>query len=160
RVFDGVGKWFAGGWLYLTAGVALAVGLAVFRRRLRAAAAPVTVEPATRRRGRRALLAATVAGAGVAPVAALRGLAARPAGVVSLLLNLEGVLTPLFAVVFFRERLSASRWAGAGLVVVGGVACAVATTRGMTGSGTTAGVLWIALSCVAWATDSNLMRLL
>src|SRR5207237_2842370 len=103
------------------------------RRRRRARgpgrdAATPSPDAATRRRGRVALVAATLAGAVLATYAELRGLARLPAGVASLLLNVEGVLTPLIAVVFFRERLSASRWAGAALVLLGGLACAAATS--------------------------------
>jgi len=158
HVFRGVDPWWATGWLYATAGVALAVGLAVARR---GRPRPPPPDAATRRRGRIALVLATLCGAVFATYAELRGLDELPAGAASLLLNLEGVFTPLIAVAFFKERLTRSRWAGVALVLAGGVVCALATASPADGrSGSVAGAVWIAVCCLAWAIDSNLMRLL
>jgi drug/metabolite transporter (DMT)-like permease len=180
HVFVGVGPWLSSGWMYSAAGVGLAVGLtppirAFLGRLVRRPVGPTAprLDPAPSRTtvvvGRWALGVAALLSAVLAPYALLRGVAELSATVSSLLLNLEVTLTPLIAVVVFRERLSLSRWAGAALVVLGGVGCALAANVGCDGTGAgcidatgmpTAGALWIALACLAWAVDSNLMRLL
>ena len=99
-----------------------------------------------------------VAGLGgvVAPVLLMMGLH-RVGGLTgSLLLNLEAVLTIGFAVVFWRERLSA-RAATAALLTI---TAAVLITTGGSASASLTGVLLVAAACTAWALDNNLTALL
>jgi drug/metabolite transporter (DMT)-like permease len=154
HVFRGVGRWFAAGWLYASAGLALAFLLTV-----RGLASPRATTPGAARRAPLALVAATVCGACLAPYALLRGLESIPKQSASLLLNLETAMTPAIAVWLFRERLSPRRWGGVALVIAGGVVCAIATGAALAGSAA-AGAAWVALACVLWAVDSNLGRLL
>ena len=121
------------------------------------------------------LLAGTIAGGLIAPVAFTSGLALIPAHRASLLLGLEIVFTLLIAIGFRGERLSPRGWMGAAMLLAAGVliswpsasagpvgpaASTVASTAvsaafvpvGLS----TAGVLLIVVACLGWATDSNI----
>jgi len=98
------------------------------------------------------LAASVIAGAGVAPVLMLFGLARLSGLAGSLLLNLETPFTNALAVLIFGEHLSRREAGAAAIVVLGG---ALLGTRGGW-SGSAAGAVSIALACLCWAVDNNL----
>jgi drug/metabolite transporter (DMT)-like permease len=98
------------------------------------------------------VLGSVIAGAAVAPVLMLWGLARLSGLAGSLLLNLETPLTIALAVLVFREHLSAAEGLGATLVVAG---AALLGTRGPW-TGSASGAAAIALACLCWALDNNL----
>jgi drug/metabolite transporter (DMT)-like permease len=102
-----------------------------------------------------ALAAITVLGGMAGPVLMLVGLARVSATAGALLLNLEGPLTALVAVVAFREHLG-RRGVAAILLVTGG-AVVLAGARGV-GAASLDGALAIAAACLAWAIDNNLTQ--
>jgi drug/metabolite transporter (DMT)-like permease len=134
------------GLLYLGAGV----GLSAWR-----AARPSAQEAPLNRRDLPALLGVIVAGGVLGPLLMLVGLARVSAVVGSLLLNLEGPLTMLLAVVLFREHLGRHGVAAA-TFILGGAALLKAQTSG--GSVDGRGMLAVALACLAWAIDNNLTQ--
>jgi len=164
HAFAGVSPLFAAGWIYATAGLVFVPVLLV---------RPPRREDRLRRPDLPWLLGAIAVGCVVAPVCYVQGLAANPAHVTALLVNLEAVFGPLLALAVFGERLSARRLAGLGVLLAaalftswmsifgtgGGVGTGGgAGTGGGGGGGTTAGALWIAAACLAWAFDTNLTR--
>lgn len=152
HAFAGVPPLFAAGWIYATAGVVFVPALLV--RPPRGAA----------RLGRADLpwlLLAIGVGCVVAPFCYVRGLEENPAHVTALLVNLEAVFGPLLALFVFGERLSARRLAGLCVLVAAALFTSWMSVRGTAGGGgggTTAGALWIAAACLAWAFDTNLTR--
>ncbi|PKO54886.1 MAG: EamA family transporter, partial [Betaproteobacteria bacterium HGW-Betaproteobacteria-21] len=90
------------------------------------------------------------------PVALMFGLSTTSASTVSLLLNLEAVLTAVIAWVVFRENADRRIVLGMVLIVAGGVVLAWPT--GALGSSNWIGPLAIAFACVCWAIDNNLTR--
>jgi drug/metabolite transporter (DMT)-like permease len=98
---------------------------------------------------------AVLAGGIVGPVLLMLGLRAAPAATASLLLNLEGVFTALIAWFVFHENFDRRIALGMLLIVAAG---ALASLQGSAGGGFTAGALYIAAACLAWAIDNNLTR--
>jgi drug/metabolite transporter (DMT)-like permease len=134
------------GLLYLGAGL----GLSVWHR-----VRPAVVEAPLQRRDLPLLAAVIVAGGILGPLLLLWGLNRVSAIAGSLLLNLEGPLTILVALLFFREHLG--RWGvlAATFILLG---AGLLKLEGTDGSTDIAGVLAIALACLAWALDNNLTQ--
>jgi drug/metabolite transporter (DMT)-like permease len=102
------------------------------------------------------LAAAIVLGGAVAPVLLMLGLQRTPASEASLLLNLESVLTAVFAWVAFREATDRRIVLGMLLIVVGGAV--LAWQPGGTAREGPWGAALIAGACLCWALDNNLTR--
>jgi drug/metabolite transporter (DMT)-like permease len=137
------------GLLYLGAGAGLAIfHLARTRLGLDALEAPL-------RRADAPWLAATVAFGGVAgPLLLMLGLAQTSASSVSLLLNLEGLVTMGIAWLVVRENVDARLLVGAAAILAGAV---VLSWRGESMRLDTGGA-FIAAACLAWGIDNNLTR--
>jgi drug/metabolite transporter (DMT)-like permease len=101
------------------------------------------------------LLSAIVAGGVIAPVLLLWGLSRLGAAQASLLLNLEGVLTALFAWFVFRENFDRRIAIGMAAIVIGGI---VLTWDPAGVAGGSPGALLVAGACAFWALDNNLTR--
>ena len=85
------------------------------------------------------------------------GLTMSPASHVSLLNNLEITATALFAMLFFREKVSKRLWGAIGLVTVAGILLSIES--GETFSFST-GSLLVILACVFWGLENNCTRVL
>jgi drug/metabolite transporter (DMT)-like permease len=131
--------------LYLGAGVGLALSLGLARR----GAGLV-------RSDARWLAGATLFGGVLGPLALLYGLRATPAGVASLLLNLESVFTAFVAWRVFGEQIDRRLAAGMGLVLV--ASSVLAWPGQVHGAPTITGPVAIAIACLCWAIDNNFTR--
>ncbi len=101
-------------------------------------------------------LAGAVACGGIAaPLLLLWGLAGESASGVSLLLNLEGMLTALIAALVFREAVGARIWVAACLMLAAGLLLGYAPQAGV---GLSLRTLAVAAACALWALDNNLTR--
>jgi drug/metabolite transporter (DMT)-like permease len=134
------------GLLYLGAGV----GLTAYR-----ALRPRSAEAPLRRSDVAPLAGVVVAGGVLGPLLLLVGLTRVSALTGSLLLNLEGPLTIVLAVVLFREHLGRYAATAAAFILVG--AGVLKAQPG--GAGVDAlGVACIAGACLCWALDNNLTQ--
>jgi drug/metabolite transporter (DMT)-like permease len=107
------------------------------------------------RRTRLALAGSVLAGGVVAPALFVRGLSGARASAGSLLMNAEGILTVILAVILFRERLTFRLLAG---TVLGAGGCALLSLQDSLGT-----ALWALPflgAAFLWALDSNLLRFL
>lgn len=139
-LLDGLGPVLLSGILYMGAALAVAPwALRDARASLRAADRANVVR----------LSGAVIFGGIVGPVLLLTGLAAAPAGSVSLWLNLETVFTAVLAWVFFREHMGARTLVAVGLIVAGSVLLSP------TEPGTGIAAWLVAAACVAWGLDNN-----
>jgi drug/metabolite transporter (DMT)-like permease len=112
-------------------------------------------EAALQRRDLPALAGVVLAGGVAGPLLLLVGLS-RVSGVVgSLLLNLEGPLTMLLALLLFGEQLGRYGAAAAALIVAG---AALLKLDPAPGSADVTGMLAIGAACLAWALDNNLTQ--
>ena len=102
-----------------------------------------------------ALLGVIVAGGVLGPLLMLVGIDRVSAVVGSLRLNLEGPLTMLLAVTFFREHLGRAGLFAA-ISILSGAALLRLQTAG--GRADAWGMAAIALACLAWAVDNNLTQ--
>ena len=93
----------------------------------------------------------------VAPVLLMLGLQRTPAAEASLLLNLESVLTAVFAWVGFREATDRRIVLGMLLIVLGGVV--LAWQSGEAERPGHLGAALVAAACVCWALDNNFTRM-
>jgi len=139
------------GLLYAGAGVGLLVVFVV--RAWRSHESVLSTMPT--KRDWRWLSGAILLGGALGPVALMFGLMSTSAASASLLLNLEGVLTALFAWFVFKENFDARIALGMVAIVLGGVLLAWAPGATETGL---LGPLLIAVACVCWALDNNLTR--
>jgi drug/metabolite transporter (DMT)-like permease len=98
-----------------------------------------------------AILAGGVAG----PVLLMIGLTRTPASTASLLLNVEGVLTALFAWFVFKENFDRRIFVGMVLIVLGGV---LLSWEQRPEFGVPWGAIAIVGACICWAVDNNLTR--
>jgi drug/metabolite transporter (DMT)-like permease len=98
---------------------------------------------------------AILAGGVSAPVLLLLGLSHLGAAQASLLLNLEGVLTALFAWFVFRENFDRRIAVGMAVIVMGGI---VLSWDPASVAGWSTGALLVAAACAFWALDNNLTR--
>jgi drug/metabolite transporter (DMT)-like permease len=101
------------------------------------------------------LVGAILAGGVVGPILLMMGLRFTPASSASLLLNLEGVLTAVFAWFVFKENFDRRIALGMATITAGGL---VLSYAGRPESGVPWGALAIAAACLAWAVDNNLTR--
>jgi len=101
------------------------------------------------------LLAAIVAGGVIGPGLLMLGLSGAAASQVSLLLNLEGVLTALLAWFVFREHFDARIATGIGAITIGALVLAWQPGRALSLDRQAA---LVAGACLAWALDNNLTR--
>jgi drug/metabolite transporter (DMT)-like permease len=99
--------------------------------------------------GWRNLAAAVVAGGFLGPLLLVAGLARTPPATASLLLNLELVATVVLAAVVFHEHIGSKVAAGAGLVVVSGMAL------GWSGEPQLRlGAVLVVAACACWGVDN------
>jgi drug/metabolite transporter (DMT)-like permease len=146
RLLGLVGPQLLAGLLYLGAGL----GLSLWRG-LR----PAQREAPLQRQDVPALGGVVLAGGVLGPLLLLLGLE-RVSGVVgSLLLNLEGPITVLLAVLFFGEHLGRSGAVAAMLILVGAAALKVSPGAAAVDGW---GMLAVALACSCWAVDNNLTQ--
>jgi drug/metabolite transporter (DMT)-like permease len=146
-------KWLLGaltplqlaGLLYL--GAALGVAPALLRARSLALPRDGTE--------RRRLVYAVILGGGLGPVLLLLGLRLASAASVALWLNLELAATALLGALWFRDRLGALGWLGAGVAVGAGLLL----SSGEGAAGLAAGAL-VAAACLCWAFDNHWTALL
>ena len=89
------------------------------------------------------------------PVALMYGLVASAASTVSLLLNLESVLTALLAWFLFHENFDRRVMLGMVAIVAGGLL--LVWTPGEFGQ-VSFGLILVAVACLCWAIDNNLTR--
>jgi drug/metabolite transporter (DMT)-like permease len=83
------------------------------------------------------------------------GLAGASASGVSLLLNLEGVLTALIAALVFKEAVAGRVWVAACLMLAAGLSLGYS---GQEGAGLSLRMLAVVAACALWALDNNLTR--
>jgi drug/metabolite transporter (DMT)-like permease len=102
------------------------------------------------------LLAAIAFGGVLGPVALMFGLTRTPGAAASLLLNLEAVLTAVFAWIVFRENAGRRIVAGMAAIVAGGVV--LSWPHGGASANAWPGALAVAGACLCWAIDNNLTR--
>lgn len=142
--------------LYAGASLALVpVALAQLRHRARHRAGHrVDSETPVRCADWPALMALTVLGGVIGPVALVLGLARLPAASSSLLLNLEAVFTLAIAVLVGREHLGRRALLAALLTIAGAVVLSEGSLNGASWQG--AGL--IALATLAWGIDNNLSQ--
>ena len=137
------------GLLYLGSGAGLAlVKIAMSLGRCAA-------EPPLQRGDTPWLAGAVLCGGIAAPVLLMWGLAGAAASGVSLLLNLEGVLTALIAALVFREAVAGRVWLGACLMLAAGL---VLGYDAQAGFGVSLRMLAVIAACALWALDNNLTR--
>ena len=137
------------GLLYLGSGAGLT--LVTIARRLRRHAA----EPPLQSADYPALAGAVVCGGIAAPLLLMWGLAGASASGASLLLNLEGVLTALFAALLFKEAVGGRIWLGASLMLAAGLLLGYDPQARF---GLSLHALAIIAACALWALDNNLTR--
>ena len=139
------------GLLYLGSGIGLTIARLLRDRGWSA--------PPLARAERLWLLLAIGFGGVLGPLLLMLGLARASAASVSLLLNLEAVLTALLAWVVFRENTDRRVVLGMVLIVAG--AALLAWPGGSSsgaGAGFGSGAVLVALACFCWALDNNLTR--
>jgi drug/metabolite transporter (DMT)-like permease len=145
----GVSPWLMAGLLYLESGVGL--GIVELVRR---AAGTTRTEAPLRRTDLPWLALVVLSGGVIGPVLLMLGLAATPAGIASLLLNLEGLATMAIAWLMFRENVDRRLLAGVAAILAGAVI--LSWQGGPSGFGW--GTLAIAGACLAWGVDNTLTR--
>ena len=136
--------------LYLGAGLGMAA-ISLVRRALRASREDVRL----RRTDLPFVLGIVVTGGVLGPVLMLMGLRLVSGIVGSLLLNLEGPLTAVLAVLLFGDRLTGREGMAAALIFAG--AAVVTWTPGASARPWLGGVM-IAAACLSWAIDNNLTQ--
>jgi len=151
-LLQGVSPLLLAGLLYTGSGLGLLILLALRRQR---PAASRTPQSGFRARELAWLAGAIGAGGVLAPVLMLLGLSRLGAAQASLLLNLEGVLTALFAWFVFRENFDRRIALGMAAIVIGGV---VLSWDPASLAGFSTGALLVAGACACWALDNNLTR--
>jgi drug/metabolite transporter (DMT)-like permease len=137
------------GLLYLGSGAGLALVKLGLRLGRRAAEPPLSAGDAP-------WLAGAVASGGIAaPLLLMWGLAGASASGVSLLLNLEGILTALIAALVFKEAVAGRIWLAAGLMLAAGLLLGYDPRAGL---GLSLRTLAVIAACALWALDNNLTR--
>lgn len=101
------------------------------------------------------LAVATVAGGVLGPLLLMWGLAQTSAATASLLLNLEGVFTTLFAWFLFKENFDRRIALGVAAITGGGL---LLSWSGAPGMHTAWGPLAVAAACLCWGVDNNWTR--
>jgi drug/metabolite transporter (DMT)-like permease len=146
RMLGEVSPQVLAGLLYLGAGI----GLTAWRR-----VRPAASEAPLKRQDLPAVVAVIVAGGVLGPLLMLVGIERVSAVAGSLLLNLEGPLTMILAVAFFREHLGRAGLVAAVMILLGAALLKLQTTGGRADGW---GMAAIALACLAWAVDNNLTQ--
>jgi drug/metabolite transporter (DMT)-like permease len=101
-------------------------------------------------------LAGAIASGGIAaPLLLMWGLAGSSASGVSLLLNLEGILTALIAALVFKEAVAGRIWLAACLMLAAGLLLGYDPRAGF---GPSLRTLAVIAACALWALDNNLTR--
>ncbi|MBI3935655.1 MAG: EamA family transporter [Betaproteobacteria bacterium] len=101
------------------------------------------------------LAGAVIAGGVFAPVLLMWGLSGIGASEVSLLLNLEGVVTALVAALLFREAVGGRVWAAAALMLAAGLVLSWQPQADLKFSLHAAAIVG---ACFCWALDNNFTR--
>lgn len=99
---------------------------------------------------------AIVCGGILAPLLLMWGLMRIPASTTSLLLNLEGVLTVLFAWAIFKENIGHRILLGLIAIIAGSVLLSFEPLQA--GEGSALGTIAVVAACLCWAVDNNLTR--
>jgi drug/metabolite transporter (DMT)-like permease len=137
------------GLLYLGSGAGLALVKLSLRLGRRTTEAPLRASDLP-------WLAGAVASGGIAaPLLLMWGLAGTSASGVSLLLNLEGVLTVLIAALVFKEAVAGRIWFAACLMLAAGLLLGYGPRAGF---GLSLRTLAVVAACALWALDNNLTR--
>jgi drug/metabolite transporter (DMT)-like permease len=137
------------GLLYLGSGAGLALVKLALRLGRRAAEPPLQASDAP-------WLAGAIASGGIAaPLLLMWGLAGASASGVSLLLNLEGILTALIAALVFKEAVAGRIWLAACLMLAAGLLLGYDPRAGV---GLSLRTLAVIAACALWALDNNLTR--
>lgn len=137
------------GLLYLGSGAGLALVQLLRRAGKRATEAPLQAADYPW------LAGAILCGGVAAPLLLMWGLAGASASGVSLLLNLEGILTALIAALAFREAVGGRIWLAACLMLAAGLLLGYDPQAGV---GLSLRTLAVAAACALWALDNNLTR--
>ena len=145
----GVSPGMLAGLLYLGSGAGLALVQMAHRLGRRTSETPLQADDYP------ALVGAVLCGGVAAPLLLMWGLAGASASGVSLLLNLEGVLTALLAAVVFKEAIGRRIWFAAGLMLAASLLLGYAPQAGFDLSLRT---LAVGAACALWALDNNLTR--
>lgn len=140
------------GLLYLGSFTGL-VFVSLFRR----IAAPMSSREAPLRGRDYLYLAGSILAGGIAaPLFLLFGLDLTEASSASLLLNIEGILTVLFAALIFREHVGKRIWGSAAIMLAASSVLTYAPASG--GLPVRHGSLLVLASALMWALDNNLTR--
>jgi drug/metabolite transporter (DMT)-like permease len=137
------------GLLYTGAGLALTLSAGIVRR------ARATREARLRASDLPTLLVIAATGGVLGPVLMLVGLERTSGMTGSLLLNLEGPMTALLAVLVFREHLERRALFGSALIFLGAATLANGSTPLRWEPG---GATALAAACACWALDNNLSQ--
>ncbi len=153
-LLEGIGAVPLAGLLYLGsfAGLALISLVARATRKRRSGRAPPL-----ERKDIPWLAGATLSGGIIAPVSLMVGLNLMTGFSTSLLLNLEGVMTALIAVVVFKENSGRKLWIAIAIMTTAGVLLGWDPSRG---TFDLAGLGLIVLAMVCWGADNNLTRMI
>jgi drug/metabolite transporter (DMT)-like permease len=101
------------------------------------------------------LAGAVVSGGIAAPLLLMWGLAGASASGVSLLLNMEGIMTALIAALVFKEAIAGRIWLAACLMLGAGLLLGYDPRLGF---GLSLHALAVVAACALWALDNNLTR--
>lgn len=101
------------------------------------------------------LAGATITGGVLGPILLLYGLTTSTASSVSLLLNLEGVLTVLISAWVFREAVAARIWVATLIMLLGGFILFYNPSATLSFN---TGLLAVLGACFMWGVDNNLTR--
>ncbi len=140
-----ISPWLLAGLLYLGSGI----GLTLYRFIIRAPSVRLPINEKVW------FAAAILAGGVIAPVLLMLGLLNMPASGASLLLNMEGVFTPLLAWFAFKENFDRRIALGMALIVAGALVLGWPSDVRFSGIWPTLAVLG---ACFAWGLDNNLTR--
>lgn len=102
------------------------------------------------------LAGSIISGGVAAPLFMLYGLSKTTGSIASLLLNVEGVLTALIAMLIFREQVGRRVWFAAFTMLL--ASSLLAYSPGPSGFSLEKGALLVLLSALMWALDNNLTR--
>lgn len=148
RLLGNIDPLLLAGLLYLGSGLGLTLARVVRDHGWKASNLPQT--------DRLWLVGAICFGGVLAPIALLFGLKRIDAGVASLLLNLEAVLTALLAWLVFSENADRRVVVGMAAIVIGGIV--LSSPTGPVAQGDWSGPALVALACLCWAIDNNFTR--
>jgi drug/metabolite transporter (DMT)-like permease len=145
----GVTPGLLAGLLYLGSGAGLALVQMARRLGRRTAEAPLQAADMPW------LAGAVLCGGVAAPLLLMWGLAGASASGVSLLLNVEGILTVLIAALVFKEAVAGRIWFAACLMLAAGLLLGYDPR---VGAGVSLRTLAVIAACALWALDNNLTR--